>query len=90
MNLNDMKDYRMIAFKLKKYYTVPYTVKIRDVFYRFTKDGTRPNQGIQELYILTVEDYNSLLEAHKGSFKRDLVRSYATYSFTVKGEFKLK
>lgn len=90
MNLNDLNDYKVIAFKISKYYSPSYTLKLRDIFFRFTKDGVKPIQGIQELFLLTEDDYNTLLEQSNGLFKRDVVRSYASHSFTVKGYLKLK
>lgn len=62
---------------------------LRDVFMRFTKDGVRPNLGIQEIFLLDFDSAEKLTE--KGNlFKRDNVRQLASHSFTVKGYKKLK
>ncbi len=51
---------------------------------RFTKDGTKPLLGIQEIFLLDLENYEKLLSLGK-VFKRTEVRKLASHSFTVKG-----
>lgn len=85
MNLNDTNHYFVVIFKRSLYYTPKESsMMLRDVFMRFTKDGVRPNLGIQEIFLLNLDNYEKLLD--KGNiFKREEVRQLASHSFTVKG-----
>ena len=80
MNLNDTKLYNVVIFKRKLYYQTREKMLLRDVMLRLTKDGVRPNTGIQEIFL--VEDMS---QVQTGIMFREQVRQAASHSFTVKG-----
>lgn len=83
MNLNDVTQYRAVIFKRRLYYTVPSPVSIREVFFKYTKDGVKPLLGIQEIFLLDEDAYNELIK--NNVFRRAEVAKIAKHSFTVKG-----
>lgn len=83
MNLNDFKQYRAVIFKRKLYYTLKQTVTLREVFFKYTKDGVKPLLGIQEIFLLDEDSYNELIK--NNVFRRAEVAQIAQHSFTVKG-----
>lgn len=89
MNLNDSNYYYVIMFKRTYYYTPKQnSMMLRDVMLKYTKDGAKPNLGIQEIFLLDLVNYEKLL-SNGNKFTRDLVRSLSNHSFSNKGYKRL-
>ncbi len=85
----DPQTYVTIAFKRKIYYLDKTPLQTRDAFMRWTKDGTRPLLGIQEVFLLTPEKYKEFSASTESTaYTRCWVRQFASYSITCKYGFK--
>lgn len=89
MNLNDPNLYRIIIFKKTNFYSLPDLVYLRDVFFRFTKDGVKPNLGIQEIFLLSEQEYSTIMRKAP-HLKREEIKRHCGHSFSVQGYFRNK
>lgn len=84
MNLNNFTQYHVIFFKRTIFYTKNSTVTVREVFMNYTKDGVKPNPGIQEIFLIESDKYEEIKKIMPKP-TRENVRSYASHSFSTKG-----